>query len=116
MMQSSLMRILATIPIIALMAMTIDSPAGTTQSLKLDVSVDQGMHKLTVIGNSNIKRNLRYRMTVSGGSTSTTSGRVQLMPGRSVTVATVRVNAHPGWMAELEVSGDETYTVNVEGR
>lgn len=80
------------------------------RSLKLVWEVADGLVVLRVTGQSAQERLLHYRMTVTGGSTSTTGGRARLTPGKPVTVATVRVNARTGWTARLDVSGDETYS------
>ena len=98
----------------SLLAMTEHNPMNAQQSLRLVSAIEQDIVSVRVIGSSEKARDLRYHMVVSGGSTSSTSGRVRLSPDKPVTVATVRVRAKDEWSARLEVTGDETYSATIK--
>jgi hypothetical protein len=113
--RSTLSALWLSISAFALTAMSDDGARSTQQSLKLLWDVQGETVTIRVVGESHKARDLRYRMTVSGGSASTTAGRARLLPDKHVTVAIVRVKAKGAWDARLEVTGDENYRLAIGG-
>ncbi len=98
------------------MGMTLFStPAHSSQGpeahgLRLEWKRHADKVTLKLIGASERSLELRYVLKISGGSTSTNSGRARITRDKIQIVAVVTVNATPGWHAELQVTGDQNYT------
>jgi hypothetical protein len=91
-------------------------PAGVPpdeRGLRLEWQEAAGAVSLRLVTAGSQPLRLRYVLGVTGSSRSRNSGTATVQPGRAVTVATIRLAPSQGWSAVLEVSGDQTYRVEV---
>ena len=67
--------------------------------------------RLVTAGAQNLR--LGYRLSLTGTSRSVNSGNVQVRPGDEHVVGNWNLSPSRGWHAVLEVSGDQTYRLEV---